>query len=44
MNLNVGLTNVVVAEGVSEVLLGSGHGRSWGAGGVDHVTRVSPSS
>ena len=38
MNLNA-LTNVVIAE-FPKVLLGSGHGRRWGAGGVDHVTLV----
>ena len=38
MTLNV-LTNVVVAE-FPKILLGSGHRRRWGAGGVDHVTVV----
>ena len=38
MNLNV-LTDVVVAE-FPKILLGSGHRRCWGAGGVDHVTVV----
>ena len=38
MNLNV-LTNVVVAE-FPKILLGSGHRRCWGAGGVDHVTVI----
>ena len=41
MNLNV-LTNVVVTE-FPKILLGSGHRRCWGAGGVDHVTKLTQS-